>query len=653
MDSNPSKKGKTVLFLCKCSSNVSSMVDFDSVKEWARDHGDVNIVAVNNLLCSPAGKKFYADVIRGKDVDSVVVAACSPKLHEKTFQELAEQEGINLARVHMANIREQCAWVTTDPKEATEKAKKLINAAIRRSRHSQDLEKKTMKVFTDVLVIGGGMAGMEAARRLSRAGRTVHIVEKNISLGGFIMKTEDIAPTMECSPCLMAPILADVRDDPNIRVYAGAEVASVTGFFGNFTAVIRKKARYVEESCIGCEECFPGCPVSVPSEFHHGLGNRKAIHMLFPGSVPAAAVIDRGACRHFIDGSCDACAKICPFHSVNFEQQDEEITVQAGSVVLAVGFENGAVERYPELGRGRLENVYTTPELERLASSNGPTGGAVLMKNGRPPESVAVIHCAGSLRDDGIPYCSGICCTNAIKAGELVRKKNPGVKIINIHNDLVFNGPVEFELQRAQKKKGTAFIKCRDLLSVALSEAPEGKIEVSCDEVLPFAVDMVVLSTGLLPGKSMKELSGMLNADIDGYGYLRPDHAVLHTTGSSLDGIYTAGCASSPVNAPGAVTQAQAVAGDILGKLVPDREIELEAMTACIDQERCAGCRLCIASCPYKAITYDRETRTSRVNEAICRGCGTCAATCPSGACSARHFSDEELYAEIGGLLDD
>lgn len=654
MSESVSSAGKTILFLCKCSSNISKTVDFESVTEWARNRGDVNIVAVSNLLCSPAGKDFYTDVLKGKNVRSVVVAACSPKQHEKTFQELAEDNGLNMSTVHMANIREQCAWVTTDRGEATEKAKNLINAAVKRSFHAEDLHRQTMIANPDVLIIGGGVAGIENALTLSKAGRKVYLVEKEISLGGSVIKIEDVAPNMECSPCMLSPILADVRDDSNIQVISNAVINDVLGFFGNFTVKLRQKARYVEESCIGCEECFAVCPVSIKSSFHNGLGERKAIYTLFPGSVPAAAAIDRDFCKHFVDGSCDACVAACPFGSINFDQEDLEMELQVGSIVVATGFESGDPSPISELGYGRIAGVYTTPEFERLASSNGPTGGEIQLKDGRVPSSVAVIHCAGSLRDDGIPYCSSVCCTGALKVGEFLRKINPDATVYNIHNDLVFSNPKEFKFYKKQVDDGTGFIRCINLSTINVTETgSDGMLSVTGEGFDALKVEMVVLATGLAPAAGTRDLSQMMNVDLDENGYFMPDHEILHATGSALDGIYIAGCAAMPGSISTSITQAQAVAGDLLSKLVPGRELELEVMTSCIDEESCAGCKLCISVCPYKAISFDTEKSVSIVTEALCRGCGTCAATCPSGACTARHFSDDQIYAEIGGILDD
>ncbi len=645
-------RARTILFLCKCAGNISNSVDFEKIKKWSRQRGGITSIVTGNLLCSPKEKIAFANIIKKGPIKSIIVAACSPKLHEKTFQEIGEEQGVNISRVQMANIREQCAWVTEDPEYAVEKAIKIINAAIERSKYSENLEKPTMKVNPDVLVIGGGIAGINAAQTLSKTGRKVYLVEREISVGGSLIKIEEVAPNMECSPCMLAPLLSDVRDDPNIEIITNAEVTEVKGFFGNFTARVTKKPRYIEESCIGCEECFEVCPVSVKNDFHLGLGERKAVYTLFPGSVPAAAAISREECRHFSDEACSECVAACAFESINFDQQEEELSIEIGAIVLATGFKTGELNDFPNLGSGRLDNVYTTPEFERLASSNGPTGGHISLKNGEAASSIAVIHCAGSMSKESIPYCSGVCCTNALKVGELAREKNPETEVYNIHNDLVFSTPGEFSFYKKQEEAGTNFIKCGDLSSITIEKsAADGKITVKMDQAEPIEVDMVVLSTGLLPAKGTAELAEILNLDFDENGFFIADHEILNPTGSVLDGIYIAGCAAGPTAVPGSITRAKAAAGDILSRLIPGQEIELEIMTSVIDEEICSGCKLCIAVCPYKAILFDSYKKVSRINEAICRGCGTCTAACPGGASKAKHFTDDQIYAEIGGLL--
>jgi heterodisulfide reductase subunit A2 len=641
---------KTALLLCKCGTNIADFVDLDEIARWAKEIPDLVVVESHGLLCSPDGKQFVSETLERVKPERVVIAACSPKMHEKTFQAVAEGSGMNMADVQMANIREHCAWVTKDKKQATEKAKRLIAAQIGRARLAEELQHRSMKVIPDLLVIGGGIAGIEVALTAARAGRKVTIVDREISLGGAVIKTEEVAPNMECAPCLLAPLLSAVRENGDITVVTNAEVAEVKGFYGNFTAKILKKARFVEDSCIGCEACFEVCPVETPSPFHLNMGKRKAVATLFPGSVPAAAVIDKNVCLHFRDGSCEACKPACPFGSINFDQKDETVEVKVGAVVVATGFDGPEKATLAKYGYGTIENVYTIDEFERLASSNGPTGGAIKMKNGAVPKSVAVIHCAGSLSPDGIPWCSGTCCMLAAKVGELVRKTLPETKVTNIHRDLVFGGPDQFAFHEKSAEEGTKWVRCEDLASVKVKGAG-GRIMVSGKGITAVEADMVVLATGMRPASGTAGLGRLLAAETNRSGYLKPDHQLTHETGASLDGMYLAGAAAGPCDVPTAVTRAQACAGDALAKLVPGREIELEAMTTFIDPDKCAGCKLCISSCPYKAISFKTDKKISEVNEAICRGCGTCTATCPSGAASSRHFTDKQIYAEIGGLL--
>ncbi|MBN1577103.1 MAG: CoB--CoM heterodisulfide reductase iron-sulfur subunit A family protein [Chitinispirillaceae bacterium] len=644
------KKTKIALFLCKCGANIADFIDLKEIESRFSGNDTTSFVETQDLLCSPAGKKNMLETIEKNKPDFVVVAACSPQMHEKTFQEVVADAGINMARMQMANIREQSAWVTTDKKKATLKAIALINAAMERSVLHDDLQPKTMECLTDLIIIGGGMAGIEAALLAANAGRKVTIVEKEISLGGSVIKIEEVAPNMECAPCLLSPRLAAVRDNKNIRVISNASVTDVLGFFGNFKVKIKRMARYVKESCIGCEACFEVCPVTVDNDFNLGLGTKKAISTLFAGSVPAAAAIDKTNCLHFTDGSCNACAAVCPFQSIDFEDTGEDIEVSAGAVIVATGCTTVNPSTVPETGYGKIENVYSMPEFERIASSNGPYGGEIRLKNGEPPRSVAVIHCVGSLSDGGVPYCSGICCMTAIKTGELLRKKNPDVEVYSIHDRLVFNGPEQQAFFEKQKEEGTHFVKTERLRDLRVVQNGT-TIEISGPDFQPIAVDMVVLSTGLTPQKGTLALARMLNADLTDAGFFKADHPILRAIGSSIDGVYTAGCCASPCDVTTAITRAQAAAGDAISKLVPGRKIALEVMTTIIDEIKCAGCKLCIAVCPYKAIDFDGQKKVCVVNEAICRGCGTCAATCPGGAARAIHFSDQQIMAEIGGLL--
>ncbi|MHC4473461.1 MAG: FAD-dependent oxidoreductase, partial [Planctomycetota bacterium] len=480
------------LFLCGCGPNIAEHVDLEEIREWATERLGPTFIETHDLLCSPAGREMFRDSLANSGVDFAVVAACTPKMHELTFRTLAAEAGLNQAHVQIANLREQCAWVTKDRAAATEKAKALILAAFRRAEFAEPLESPSMEVVTDLIVIGGGVAGIEAALTASQAGRKVTLVERDISLGGGLIRSEEVAPTGECSPCLLAPRLSAVRDDPNIEVVANAEVTEVLGFYGNFTAKIRKRPRYVQDSCIGCAACFEECPVEVESSFHLGLSTRKAIHVLFPGSAPAAAAIDVEHCLHFVDGSCEACVPACPFSSIDFDEREEEMTISAGAVIVATGVAPAGVDAFPKLAHGLAEDVYTLPEFDRLACSNGPTGGKILTRAGRPPASVAFVHCAGSLREDGVAWCSGTCCAAALQAARLTRRQLPDAAVVQIHGDLVLPGPGHARLLGQAREEGVTLVRCSDVGSLEVESAEEG-IWVRGKGIDPVPAEMVVL----------------------------------------------------------------------------------------------------------------------------------------------------------------
>ncbi|MFH1423011.1 MAG: FAD-dependent oxidoreductase, partial [Planctomycetota bacterium] len=369
------------LFLCKCGPNIADKLDMEAVTKSCQELENVSAVKTHDFLCSVAGKEFLVNQIKSGNFDRIVIAACSPREREPLFRSLCEEAGINPYLMQMTNIREQCAWVTESKEAATEKAKALVKAAVQRVVHHQELDKKELDCVTDILIIGGGVAGIEAALLAAKSGRKVYIVEKEPSIGGNVMKYEDLAPTLECSSCLMAPRLSAVNDAPNIEVITNTTIQKIAGFFGNFIVHVQKKARFISETeCTGCTACFEVCPVSVPNKFHKNLGKRKAIYQLFPGSVPNVAMIDSENCLKLQGKECNACTDICPFGALQFDQKNEIRELNVGAIIVATGTEeadaNKTEDRY---GYGKHKNVYTGTELELLANSNGPTGGKITL----------------------------------------------------------------------------------------------------------------------------------------------------------------------------------------------------------------------------------------------------------------------------------
>jgi len=648
-------KETTGVFICGCSNNISGKVDTGELAGFFS--GKENCVVLkHDLLCSEGGREFMKEEIRTRGISRVAIGGCSPRQHEQTFRKVCSEAGLNPFMMQMANIREMCAWVVDDVKQATEKARVMVNAAVERVKLHEEIEQPEIEVNPDALVIGAGVAGMSAALLLAQKGRKVCLVEKAPCIGGMTVRYEDVFPGLECAPCMLEPMMDEVLHDENIEVLTYSEIEEVKGFLGNFIIKIRKKARsVVSEGCFGCGECFGACPVSVPNEYNQNMNGRKAIYWPFAGALPNVPVIDRAACVRFTEGTdCDKCAGVCGFGAVDFSQEDEILERKVGAVVLATGFDLYDPAVLGNLGYGRVGAVITTLELERLIASNGPTEGKVEL-NGAPPRSVAFVHCAGSRSKDAADYCSGICCMESLKLSHLLKSKIENVKLSHIYVDLCLPGKTGQEFYRKIAKEGATFLHVNDIADVKVSPGPNGYATVEYTgvkgEKAKGEYDMVVLATAVVPRPGTRGLAEQLQVTLDGSGFVKESNDRIDAVATNFEGVYSAGCVTGPMDIAGAANAGKAAAGEILSSLVPGEKIVLTAATAFVDEELCSGCRICNTMCPYKAISFDEEKKVTLINHVLCQGCGTCVAACPSGAIGNRHFSREQIFAEIAGVL--
>lgn len=645
---------KTGVFICRCGTNISENLDTDALERAVAARGDSVVAIQHGLLCSDEGAGFVKEAIKEHGITHAVIAACSPRQHEHTFRAACRAGGINPYLMQMANIREMCAWVSNDPMAATDKALAMIRGAMERVLEHEPLETPEIDANPDAVVVGAGPAGLSAALLLAQKGRKVTLVEKAPCVGGMVVRYEDVFPNMDCAPCMLEPVMDHALHHENIETMTWSEVTDVKGFLGNFIVTVTRKARFVDPAaCFSCMECFNACPVSVPNEYDEGLGMRKAIYWPFAGAMPNVPVIDTGACVRFTENrECTACADACGFGTVDYEQQDEIVDIKAGAVVLATGFSLADGAALAHLGRG-TPGVITTLEMERLISSTGPTGGELIV-NGKTPKRMAFVHCAGSRSADLHNYCSGFCCMEALKLGHMARHKAEGVETMHFVRDLTLPGKAAQEFADKMIAGGARIIRVADPNKIKVT-ASNGGVAVSCMDAAGNAVsktfDAVVLAPAAVPGADADRLGGLFQADRDAHGFFKESHNRMSAVATSYNGVMAAGCAAGPVDIQGATTAGKAAAGEILSAIVPGQKLELVAMTAKIDDAKCTGCRICNTLCPYKAILFDAAAGVSRINEALCQGCGTCVAACPAAAIRNKHFTREQILAEIRGVL--
>jgi len=650
---------RTGVYVCHCGSNIPPKVNSPEVARYAKGLFNVVVARDYKFMCSDPGQEMIIQDIRDYGLNRVVVASCSPRLHEKTFQNACLRGGLNPFLFQMTCIREHCSWVTKDSDEATAKAKKLVAAAVDRVNWHEELYSRREKVHPDILVLGAGISGIQASLDVARGGHKVHLVERAPSIGGHMAQFDKTFPTLDCAACISTPKMVAVAQEPNINLMTYTEVTSVQGFVGNYRVGLRMNPRYFDTSkCTGCGLCMEKCPVKVDSDFEEGLGKRRAIYRNSPQAVPNKPVIDPEVCIHFTKGKCGACEKLCPSQAVDFSQKPVELAVDVGAIVLATGFDVLDPTPLAQFGYGRYPEVYTGLQFERLNNAVGPTGGRILMKNGEAPRIVASIPCVGSRDEKHHPYCSRVCCMYALKYAHLIKDKvGHQTKIYNFYIDMRCFGKGYEEFYQRVQKEGVSFIRGRpaEVTDQALSPEEQGRLVVISEDtllgrILRVPVDMVILCTAMEARKDAGEVARQFGISQGADGFFLEEHPKLGPVSTATDGVYIAGACQGPRDIPDAVSHAAGAAAKALA-LAASGEVSISPTVSHIDPDICIGCKICIGLCAYSAIEFDERRKVSVVNEAMCKGCGSCAGHCPSGAAQVRHFSERQIFAEIEGLL--
>jgi heterodisulfide reductase subunit A2 len=653
---------KVGVYVCHCGLNIAKTVDVDQVTEYAGTLGGVAVTREYKFMCSEPGQELIKKDIREAGLNRVVVASCSPRMHEPTFRKACLDAGINPYLFEMANIREDCSWVHENREAATEKAKALVRAAVRRVRLQEPLEVREIPYHPDTLVVGGGIAGIQAALEIADSGHKVYLVERESSIGGHMIQLDKTFPTLDCSQCILTPKMAAVGSHPQIELLSFSEVEEVSGFVGDFQVKVRRKARYVdEEKCTGCGVCQEKCPFKTESEYNEGLSRRKAVYTPFAQAVPNVPVIDRDACVYFKKGKCRACEKFCEAGAIDFEQTDRTVEIQVGTIILATGYDLLDASLLSTYGYGVYDNVITGIQFERMSAATGPTGGRILLRDGREPQSVGIIHCAGSRDRNYHEYCSRVCCMIGLKVAHLAREKT-GADVYQFYIDMRCFGEGYEEFYQRVGEEGVRFVrgKVSRVTDRAASEEEEGKLILLAEDTLlgqmvRVPVDMVVLLTALEPRLDAAEVARKFVINRRGDGFFLERHVKLDPVATPSEGILIAGCCQGPKDIPDTVAQASAAAARALAMISRGR-VTLEAAVSHVNEDLCVGCGRCEEVCPFHAPAVEAHGKplpVSRINEALCKGCGACSVACPTGAVSVRHFRQDQVTAMIDALAEE
>jgi heterodisulfide reductase subunit A len=648
-------------YICHCGTNIAGMVDVQAVAKYVATLANVVVSRDYKYMCSDPGQEMIVQDIVENRLNRIVVAACSPLLHEHTFREATRRGGLNPFFFQMVNIREHDSWVHTDRQLATRKAMALARAAIQRVPLHKPLEVKKVSINPNVLVVGGGIAGIHAALVLANAGKQVYLVERDPTIGGHMAKFDKTFPTLDCAMCVLSPKMAAAGSHPNITLWSYSDVVKVDGYVGNFKVTVRRKPRYVlEDLCTGCQECVEACIYKEPKfrdEFNLGLGKRKPVFLPFPQAIPPVVLIDPETCIELKTGKCKkTCVEACGDRkAIDFKQKEELREITVGTIIVATGFQIFDAKRTPYYGYGIYPNVYNALEVERLVNASGPTGGEIVLRNGQVPKKVAIIHCVGSRDENSNRWCSRVCCLYSLKLAHLIHEHTQA-EIYNFYIDIRTPGKSMEEFYCRIAEEGINLIRGRvaDVYPDP-SDGATGRLIVQAEDtmldcIMKVPVDMVVLSVGLEPHPDTEKIRRLFNMSCSSEGWFLERHPKLAPVSTFTDGIFLAGCCQGPKDIPDSVAQAGAAAAEAFS-LIDKGNIEQEPNTAYVVEAECSGCKSCIPLCPYTAITLLADKKKAYINEALCKGCGTCVAACPSGSIVQNLFEDAEIFSEIDGLL--
>ena len=645
------------VYICHCGVNIAKTVDVKKVVEEIEKMPEVTICRDYQYMCSDPGQELVKKDINKYQPSSVVIAACSPRMHYPTFQGTLKEAKMNPYCLEMANIREQCSWVHEDKERATEKAVSLVKSAVAKASLLEPLESTKIPVTHSALVIGGGIAGIQSALDIANSGYKVYLVEREPSIGGHMAKFDKTFPTLDCAACILTPKMVDVARHPNIELLTYSEVERIDGSVGSFHVTVRERPRYVDmETCTGCGQCASACRLAgrILSDFDYGLAKRSAIYVPFPQAVPLKYTIDPDSCLMITRGKCGkspSCVEACDRGAIDFEQVEKVHEFDVGAVVVATGYNEFQAKQRPEFGYDRFENVLTGLELERYFSPNGPTGGKLVI-NGKVPKSVVFVSCVGS-RDKrvGNAYCSRVCCMYIAKQAHLIKEKLPDTDVTVMYTDMRAFGKGYEEFYERVQKEGVHYRRG----NAAEVYEEDGRLHVRAEDTLlgePYEVeaDLVVLGTGLRPPSSADGIASMLHLSRSSDKFFLEAHPKLRPVDTVIDGVFLAGCAQGPKDIPDSVAQACGAASHVVNLLSKDH-IDAEPIIAIVNEDGCVGCRTCEQLCPYEAHAFDEKRGVMTINKALCKGCGSCAAACPSGSISMNHFRDDQIVAQLLEVL--
>lgn len=660
------------VFICHCGENISRTVDVERVAAEIGKRSGVAFSTDYKYMCSDPGQTLLKKTIQEQKLTHVVVAACSPRMHEKTFRKAVESAGLNPFLCEMANIREHCSWVHENLEEATVKAIDIVGMMVERIKKNRALPTITVPITKRSLVIGGGIAGIQAALDIADSGHEVILVEREPSIGGHMAQLSETFPTLDCSQCIMTPKMVDLANHAKIKLYTYSEIELVEGYIGNFSVTIKKKARYVDEDkCTGCGVCMTKCPQKkIPNKFDQNLGMRTAIYIPFPQAVPNTPVIDRENCTMFKTGKCGVCQKVCGPGAIDYQQEDRIIVEAVGAIVVATGFElytidekpkDSPIKGYGEFGYGKIADVIDGMTFERLASASGPTGGKILRpSDGKEPKQIVFLQCVGSRdREKGISYCSKVCCMYTAKHTMLYHHKVHDGQAYVFYMDARTPGKSYDEFwRRAIEEEEAVYI--RGMVSRIYQKGDKIIVmgsDVAAGEQIEIEADMVVLATAVQPQKGADLLAQKLGISYDKYNFYSEAHAKLRPVECATAGIFLAGACQGPKDIPETVSQASAAAAKVMMLFSKDK-LEREPIVAKVREAGCVGCFACKKVCAYGAIE-EKEIRDRQgnllkviayVNPGVCAGCGTCQATCPSKSIELDGYTDEQVIAMIEAL---